>query len=114
MRLMDEAGLLGKMVPEFGELSGTIVARIIANRFLEEEEETCLVSAIARLNAKTDASNLPTAPPERSHWFCAGCPHNSSTKLPKGSRALAGIGLCCAADCHLFCSVFLSFFRKIC
>lgn len=80
------------LISEFGELSGTIVAHIIANRFLAEEEESCLVSAIARLNARTDASNLPTAPPERSHWFCAGCPHNSSTKLPEGSRALAGIG----------------------
>ncbi|MCB1376323.1 MAG: indolepyruvate ferredoxin oxidoreductase family protein, partial [Rhodobacteraceae bacterium] len=33
------------------------------------------------------------APPlVRSPYFCAGCPHNSSTQLPDGSRALAGIG----------------------
>jgi indolepyruvate ferredoxin oxidoreductase len=38
---------------------------------------------------------LPAGAPEavrRSPWFCAGCPHNTSTRVPDGSRAQAGIG----------------------
>ncbi len=31
----------------------------------------------------------------RQAYFCSGCPHNSSTKVPEGSRAYAGIG------CHI-------------
>ena len=35
-------------------------------------------------NASDVAARIP--------YFCAGCPHNSSTKVPEGSRAYAGIG----------------------
>ena len=87
---LDTAGNL--LVPEFGELNGTLVAQIIANRFLDEGARNCIVSAAASIKARTADSNRPTAPPERSPWFCAGCPHNSSTIVPEGSRALAGIG----------------------
>ena len=35
-------------------------------------------------------TNAPV--PARTPYFCAGCPHNTSTKIPEGSRAYAGIG----------------------
>jgi TPP-dependent indolepyruvate ferredoxin oxidoreductase alpha subunit len=28
---------------------------------------------------------------DRQPWFCSGCPHNTSTKVPEGSRAMAGL-----------------------
>jgi indolepyruvate ferredoxin oxidoreductase len=36
--------------------------------------------------------DTPSGLIERKPWFCAGCPHSSSTKLPEGARAFAGIG----------------------
>ena len=80
------------LVPDYGELNGSIVAQVIANRFLDEGQNNCLVSAAEAIKARTAGSSNLLAPPERSPWFCAGCPHNSSTKVPQGSRALAGIG----------------------
>ncbi len=48
-------------------------------------------AARARIDAALTTDNAP-ALAERQPWFCAGCPHNSSTKLPEGARAYAGIG----------------------
>ncbi len=42
----------------------------------------------AQLACKAQFSNLM----ERMPHYCSGCPHNNSTKVPQGSRALAGIG----------------------
>jgi indolepyruvate ferredoxin oxidoreductase len=50
-----------------------------------------MADGLARLARLSDTGNIPELA-ERKPWFCAGCPHNTSTLLPEGARAYAGIG----------------------
>ena len=79
----DEDG--AELLPDFGELTPEIVAAAIARR--AEARELGPIAPPPQLRL------LGNAPGQaRSPWFCAGCPHNRSTKLPDGSVAGAGIG----------------------
>ncbi|MEO0958227.1 MAG: indolepyruvate ferredoxin oxidoreductase family protein, partial [Pseudomonadota bacterium] len=58
---------------------------------LEGIEHPPAAEGLARLRALSEGSNAPSLA-ERQPWFCAGCPHSSSTRIPEGARAYAGIG----------------------
>jgi indolepyruvate ferredoxin oxidoreductase len=78
------------------ELDVPMVAKVIAQRLLKLDLDTDtkmhLSAQIARIDQQHATSSSILAPVTRTPFYCAGCPHNSSTKVPKGSRAAAGIG----------------------
>ena len=78
------------------DLSPAMVARAIAQcleRFtLPADIRARIATHLALLDAKERARAQAPAPVERKPWFCSGCPHNTSTRVPEGSRAMAGIG----------------------
>ena len=87
----DETGRI--ILPSEGELSPTGVAMVIAGRLMKHGGESPeLQQRLARLEAKEKLLNAPPPKVARTPFFCSGCPHNTSTKVPEGSRAMAGIG----------------------
>ena len=76
------------VLPGVGELSPPLIARAIAEQLLRLLPDCGVAAPPAPAPAAAASIAAPVRPPS----FCAGCPHNRSTKLPEGSRALAGIG----------------------
>ena len=80
------------LFPSHGELSPSQIARIIVDRTKDYVTSPQIEERMAVLERKEGAQSAEPAPVERTPYFCSGCPHNTSTKVPDGSRAMAGIG----------------------
>ena len=77
------------------ELSPGAIAHVIAERIRRFHDTPRIEQALAYFRRREALMERYVPPARRSPWFCAGCPHNRSTRVPEGSRALAGIG------CHV-------------
>ncbi|MBL6078773.1 indolepyruvate ferredoxin oxidoreductase family protein [Belnapia sp. T18] len=84
----DEQGR--RLLSDLLELDTGAVLRALYARLPEALRTEQLAARIAQLD---DLANLAVAPVhDRAPHFCPGCPHNTSTKVPEGSHAMAGIG----------------------
>jgi indolepyruvate ferredoxin oxidoreductase len=86
----DEAGEW--ILPSTNELTPARIARVIARRLSRFFTSEHIASRLDFLAAKEKELALPRAQFPRAAHYCSGCPHNASTQVPEGSRALAGIG----------------------
>jgi indolepyruvate ferredoxin oxidoreductase len=85
----DETGAM--LLPSTGELTPTMVARAIVARLKRLGEASQFDERLARLEG-FERPAQPVSSIQRTPFFCSGCPHNTSTRVPEGSRAMAGIG----------------------
>lgn len=75
-----------RLLPETGEVNAIDLGLIIARTLALPEART------APLLARRDAAKSSRPAEVRTPYFCAGCPHNTSTRIPEGSLAIGGIG----------------------
>jgi len=77
------------------DFSVSQIARVIAARIARFHTSDLIRARLAFLEAKDVVLKKTVDTPARPAYYCSGCPHNTSTKVPEGSLALAGIG------CHV-------------
>ncbi|MCE2723383.1 MAG: indolepyruvate ferredoxin oxidoreductase family protein [Burkholderiales bacterium] len=80
------------LLPAAGELTPAMIARVIAKRIAKFYTSTIVEARLKFIEDKEAALARPRSKVTRIPYFCSGCPHNTSTRVPDGSKALAGIG----------------------
>lgn len=86
----DEAGEW--VLPSTSELTPAMIAKVIAARLKRFFTSERIDERLRWIAAKEAELAMPRASFPRPAHYCSGCPHNTSTAVPEGSRALGGIG----------------------
>ena len=86
----DEAGQW--ILPSTNELTPATIAGVIGRRIQKFFSNESIEQRLRWMDAKEAELALPRASFPRVPHYCSGCPHNTSTRVPEGSRALGGIG----------------------
>ncbi|MBV8665914.1 MAG: indolepyruvate ferredoxin oxidoreductase family protein [Burkholderiaceae bacterium] len=82
------------------------IARVIASRIARFHVSDLIKARLSFLEAKDAVLKKAVNTPPRPAYYCSGCPHNTSTKVPEGSFALAGIG------CHVMATAIYPEYNK--
>lgn len=80
------------ILPSTGELTPAQIAVAIGRRLLKYLDHPGLAERVRYLEEREGQKKIVKAAVDRVPYFCSGCPHNTSTRVPEGSRAMAGIG----------------------
>jgi len=92
-RVIGKKGLNGApLLPDTASISIPVLAKTLFDLVPEGPHREQALGYLNRVQESKDRARALEGDAHRTPHFCSGCPHNSSTVVPEGSRALAGIG----------------------